>query len=156
MTKREWGWVAFWLGAVAIGMILLGVPPLQVLLYMAMGVTMGYSGLVNHRSQQGASQARPQKPPVKANIKGLTANPTNRLSKGKSTRANAPKSRPQVRGSYDPDLARQRQLRAQLDSLTRDPEASNRLVDQIYARNRHQTRAWCLEKAILDIERDRR
>jgi hypothetical protein len=68
-------------------------------------------------------------------------------------RSRPPSNRPRP---YDPALERERSLRAELDRLTRDPEISNRLVDQIYARNRDKTRSWCLQKAILDIERDRR
>lgn len=103
-----------------------------------------------------SASPRPQLPPAK--ISGLTANPNARLSKGRGKIPTKPKSPwlGQRTGGHNPDLARQRQLRAELDRLTRDPAASTRLVDLAQARNRDKSRTWCLEKAIHDLERDRR
>lgn len=47
-------------------------------------------------------------------------------------------------------------LLLRLDNLTHDSEASKRLVQQVADRNPHQNGKWCAEKAIADLERDRR
>lgn len=212
MSRKDWVWVAVVAISLAVVMLLLGVDPLNVAASMACG----FGGLTYYLDQQSRapqprSQPRPQR---RGNLRGLTANPNSRLSKGKNTLANAPRSRPQkpksqwltptpqvpdgvpvkppppprpkwvktsittnplarttkgkntlanaprsrppVQRRHDPDLAKQQRLRAELDRLTRDPAASTRLVDLVQARNRDKSRTWCLEKAILDLERDRR
>jgi hypothetical protein len=112
--------------------------------------------IIEEQRQAKASRARPQLPPAKTNIKGLTANPNNRLSKGRGTLANSPRSRPQVKGRHNPDLDHQLRLRAELDRLTRDPAASTRLLELVAAQNPGRSATWRLEKAIFDLERDRR
>ncbi len=47
-------------------------------------------------------------------------------------------------------------LLRQLDRLTRDRRVSKRLVEQIALDHPHRSQRWCVEKAIYDLQRDRR
>lgn len=47
-------------------------------------------------------------------------------------------------------------LMRELDRLTRDHRASLRLIERIESNNPGRSRRWCIEKAIYDIQRDRR
>lgn len=42
-----------------------------------------------------------------------------------------------------------------LNELTHNKELTQRLINNVQARNLHRNRLWCIEKAIYDIERDR-
>jgi hypothetical protein len=44
----------------------------------------------------------------------------------------------------------------QLDRLTRDRRVSERLIENIAFNNPGKSKRWCVEKAIYDIQRDRR
>lgn len=43
-----------------------------------------------------------------------------------------------------------------LDRLTRDRRLSERLVERIAFNHPNRDRRWCVEKAIYDLQRDRR
>ena len=43
-----------------------------------------------------------------------------------------------------------------LDSLTRDRRVSERLIERIAFNHPRRSKRWCVEKAIYDIQRDRR
>ena len=43
-----------------------------------------------------------------------------------------------------------------LDRLTRDRRVSERLIERIAFNNPGRSKSWCAEKAIYDIQRDRR
>jgi hypothetical protein len=45
---------------------------------------------------------------------------------------------------------------SQLDRLTRDRRVSERLIERIEFNHPDRTRRWCVEKAIYDLQRDRR
>lgn len=47
-------------------------------------------------------------------------------------------------------------LMRKLDHLTRDPRVSERLIERIEFNNPGKSKRWCAEKAIYDIQRDRR
>lgn len=47
-------------------------------------------------------------------------------------------------------------LMRELDRLTRDRRVSERLIERISFDNPGRSGAWCVEKAIYDIQRDRR
>jgi hypothetical protein len=47
-------------------------------------------------------------------------------------------------------------LMQQLDRLTRDRRVSERLIENIAFNNPGKSKRWCVEKAIYDIQRDRR
>ena len=47
-------------------------------------------------------------------------------------------------------------LMNKLHSLTRDRRVSERLIERISFNNPHRSKRWCVEKAIYDIQRDRR
>jgi hypothetical protein len=47
-------------------------------------------------------------------------------------------------------------LQKKLFSMVGNRSVAIRLVDSIRAKNAHRDEAWCWEKAILDLERDRR
>jgi hypothetical protein len=47
-------------------------------------------------------------------------------------------------------------LMNQLHRLTRDRRVSERLIERIAFNNPGRSRRWCVEKAIYDIQRDRR
>jgi hypothetical protein len=47
-------------------------------------------------------------------------------------------------------------LMKELDRLTRDRRLSARLVERIAFNHPHRSRRWCVEKAIYDLQRDRR
>ncbi len=47
-------------------------------------------------------------------------------------------------------------LMNELHRLTRDRRVSERLVERIAFNNPGRSRRWCVEKAIYDIQRDRR
>ncbi|MBE7381703.1 MAG: hypothetical protein F6J95_009875 [Leptolyngbya sp. SIO1E4] len=47
-------------------------------------------------------------------------------------------------------------LMRKLDRLTRDRRLSERLIERIEFNNPGRSRRWCVEKAIYDIQRDRR
>ncbi len=49
-----------------------------------------------------------------------------------------------------------RHLMGQLHRLTRDRRVSERLIRQLAAANPRRSRRWCVEKAIYDLQRDRR
>lgn len=44
----------------------------------------------------------------------------------------------------------------ELHRLTRDRRVSERLISQISLAHPQKSRRWCVEKAIYDIQRDRR
>jgi hypothetical protein len=44
----------------------------------------------------------------------------------------------------------------ELHSLTRDRRVSERLIQRIAFNHPNRSRRWCVEKAIYDIQRDRR
>ncbi|MEM0981696.1 MAG: hypothetical protein AAGH78_15665 [Cyanobacteria bacterium P01_H01_bin.58] len=43
-----------------------------------------------------------------------------------------------------------------LDKLTRDRRVSERLIERIEFNNPGRSKRWCVEKAIYDLQRDRR
>jgi hypothetical protein len=47
-------------------------------------------------------------------------------------------------------------LMQKLDRLTRDRRVSERLIERIALEHPGRSRQWCVEKAIYDIQRDRR
>ena len=47
-------------------------------------------------------------------------------------------------------------LMRELDRLTKDRRVSERLIERIEFNNPGRSRRWCVEKAIYDIQRDRR
>lgn len=47
-------------------------------------------------------------------------------------------------------------LMRELDRLTRDRRVSERLIDRIAFDHPGRSKRWCVEKAIYDIQRDRR
>ena len=47
-------------------------------------------------------------------------------------------------------------LMRKLDHLTRDRRVSERLIERIAFNNPGRSKSWCAEKAIYDIQRDRR
>lgn len=47
-------------------------------------------------------------------------------------------------------------LMRELDRLTRDHRVSLRLIERIEFSNPGRSKRWCVEKAIYDIQRDRR
>lgn len=47
-------------------------------------------------------------------------------------------------------------LMGELDRLTRDRRVSERLIERIQFNHPGRSRRWCVEKAIYDIQRDRR
>ncbi len=47
-------------------------------------------------------------------------------------------------------------LMRRLDHLTRDRRVSERLIERIAFNNPGRSKSWCVEKAIYDIQRDRR
>ena len=47
-------------------------------------------------------------------------------------------------------------LMRKLDRLTRDRRVSERLIERISFNNPGRSKSWCVEKAIYDIQRDRR
>lgn len=49
-----------------------------------------------------------------------------------------------------------RRLMGELHRLTRDRRVSERLISQISLAHPQKSRRWCVEKAIYDIQRDRR
>lgn len=49
-----------------------------------------------------------------------------------------------------------RYLISRLDRLTRDRRVSERLIERVEFNHPGKSRRWCIEKAIYDIERDRR
>jgi hypothetical protein len=47
-------------------------------------------------------------------------------------------------------------LMRELDRLTKDRRVSERLIERIEFNNPGRSKRWCIEKAIYDIQRDRR
>ncbi|MGD1859653.1 MAG: hypothetical protein ACFB0E_06755 [Leptolyngbyaceae cyanobacterium] len=47
-------------------------------------------------------------------------------------------------------------LMRRLDRLTRDRRVSERLIERIAFNNPGRSKRWCVEKAIYDLQRDRR
>ncbi|NER78638.1 MAG: DUF2905 domain-containing protein [Leptolyngbya sp. SIO1D8] len=47
-------------------------------------------------------------------------------------------------------------LMRELDRLTRDRRVSERLIERVEFNHPGRSRRWCVEKAIYDIQRDRR
>ena len=47
-------------------------------------------------------------------------------------------------------------LMRELDRLTKDRRVSERLIERIEFNNPGRSKRWCVEKAIYDIQRDRR
>ncbi|MEL6384111.1 MAG: hypothetical protein AAFQ89_16990 [Cyanobacteria bacterium J06626_18] len=47
-------------------------------------------------------------------------------------------------------------LMSRLDHLTRDRRVSERLIERIAFNNPGRSKSWCVEKAIYDLQRDRR
>ena len=48
------------------------------------------------------------------------------------------------------------QLMRRLDRLTKDRRVSERLIERVEFNHPGRSRSWCIEKAIYDIQRDRR
>lgn len=51
---------------------------------------------------------------------------------------------------------RRYRLLNQLHSMTGDTQVSQRLIEAVQSKNPTQSRDWCVEKAIRDLERDRK
>lgn len=60
------------------------------------------------------------------------------------------------RGGRSPHNAMPPRLLRDLDKLTRDRRVSRRLIEQIEFNNPGRSKRWCVEKAIYDLQRDRR
>lgn len=63
------------------------------------------------------------------------------------------RTRSRTMGSLDSVPPR---LMNKLDSLTRDRRVSERLIERIAFNHPRRSKRWCVEKAIYDIQRDRR
>jgi len=57
--------------------------------------------------------------------------------------------------SSNPNAVPPRLMR-ELDRLTRDRRVSERLIERVEFNHPGRSRRWCVEKAIYDIQRDRR
>jgi hypothetical protein len=77
------------------------------------------------------------------------------LSRRRSRRPRALASTRARRLISGPDTVPPR-LMNQLHSLTRDRRVSERLIERISFNHPHRSKRWCVEKAIYDIQRDRR
>ncbi|WP_008313662.1 hypothetical protein [Leptolyngbya sp. PCC 6406] len=62
---------------------------------------------------------------------------------------------PQSLRSHSSDTVSPR-LMGRLDRLTRDRRVSERLIERLAFDNPNRSKRWCVEKAIYDIQRDRR